>query len=85
MMIAYTNRVMAKRATITESLKRAVRDSGLSLYAICKATGLNEDSLSRFMRGDQSLVLSKADKLASFFGIECQQKEKGKNERNARV
>ncbi|HHH76271.1 MAG TPA: hypothetical protein ENL03_04535 [Phycisphaerae bacterium] len=69
---------MAKQETITETLKIAVRDSGESLYAICKATGLNEDSLSRFMRGRQSLRLDLADKLATHLGIECRQSKRRK-------
>ena len=56
---------------MTDALKKAVRESGQSLYAICKATGLNEDSLSRFMRGRQSLRLDLADRLAAYLGIEC--------------
>ncbi len=67
------NRVMAKRDSMTETLKKAVRQSGHSLYAISKATGLNEDSLSRFMRGRQSLRLDLADRLAEYLGIECRQ------------
>lgn len=64
---------------MTDAIKRAVRDSGQSLYAICKATGLNEDSLSRFMRGKQSLRLDLADSLAAYFRIECHRtRRKGK-------
>jgi len=62
---------MAKRKTITATLQKAVRQSGQSLYAISKATGLNEDSLSRFMRGRTSMRLDLADKLADYLGIEC--------------
>ncbi len=67
------NRLMGQGSTVTEALKQAVCESGESLYAICKATGLNEDSLSRFMRGRQSLRLDLADKLAAYFNIECRQ------------
>jgi transcriptional regulator with XRE-family HTH domain len=62
---------MARRQSITHAIKQAVRESGQSLYAICKATGLNEDALSRFMRGQTSMRLDLADKLAAYFGIEC--------------
>ena len=65
--------VMPRRKTMTDVLKQAVRDSGQSYYAIAKATGIVEESLSRFMRGRQSLRLDKADALASYFGIECRQ------------
>ena len=70
---------MATHKTMTDALKQAVQESGESLYAICKATGLNEDSLSRFMRGRQSLRLDLADRLAAHFGIECRQR--GRKER----
>jgi plasmid maintenance system antidote protein VapI len=67
---------MAVPKTITETLREAVRESGLSLYAICKATGLNEDALSRFMRGKTSMRLDLADRLAAYFAIESQRKGK---------
>ena len=77
--MADNNRVMSKRKAMTKALRQAVRESGESLYAICKATGLNEDSLSRFMRGKQSMRLDLADRLADHFGIECRQtRRKGK-------
>lgn len=69
--LAYIHRAMASRNVITEALQQAVSNSGQSLYAICQATGLNEDSLSRFMRGQTSMRLDLADKLANYFGIEC--------------
>ena len=56
---------------MSDAIKQAVRDSGQSLYAICKATGLNEDALSRFMRGQTSMRLDLADKLAAYLEIEC--------------
>ena len=72
----YINRAMAKQENITDVLKKAIRNSGQSLYAICNATGFNEDSLSRFMRGEQSLRLDKADELVAYFGIECRQRRR---------
>lgn len=78
--IVYTDRVMKELPTITEALKSAVRNSGLSLYRISKESGLNEDSLSRFMRGAHSLILSKADKLASYLEFECHSKKRTTNQ-----
>ena len=75
--ISDNNRIVRGRKTITEALKQSVRQSGESLYAISKATGLNHDSLSRFMRGRQSLRLDLADRLAEYLGIQCR-REKGK-------
>ena len=55
---------------MTETLKKAIRESGLSLYAIAAASGVKRPSLSRFMAGTQSLRLDMADKLAAYFGVE---------------
>jgi transcriptional regulator with XRE-family HTH domain len=57
--------------SISDTLRQAVKDSGLTVYRICKDTGLIQDSLRRFMRGETSLRLDLADKLAEYFGIEC--------------
>ena len=62
---------MPKQGKMTKAIKTAVRESGESLYGICKATGINHDALSRFMRGQTSMRLDLADKLAAYFGIEC--------------
>jgi len=60
---------MDKAETITEALRQAVKDSGLSQYAICKATGMEPCSLMRFADGRTSLRLDKADALAEFLGL----------------
>jgi len=65
--------------TITETLRRAVRSSGESLYEISKAAGFNANSLARFMRGEQSLRLDRADRLAQYLGIDfCQSERNGR-------
>ena len=69
------NRVVSKQQAMTEALRKALAESGESLYAVAKATGLNEDSLSRFLRGRQSLRLDLADRLAAHLGIEVRRKE----------
>jgi transcriptional regulator with XRE-family HTH domain len=69
---------MKKRTlTITDAIKQAIGDSRLSLNAIEKATGVRRASLLRFMRGESSLRLDIADKLAEYFGLEVM-KRKGK-------
>lgn len=57
-------------ATMTETLKAAIRKSGLSLYAIAAGSGAKRPSLSRFMAGKQSLMLNVADKVAEFLRLE---------------
>lgn len=61
---------MATETTITEVLRRAILDSGLPLLRIAQETGVQRASLSRFVRGKNSLRLDVADKLAAYFGLQ---------------
>ncbi len=54
---------------MTELLTQALRECE-SLNAVERATGVKRHSLAKFMRGEQSLRLDLADKLAAFFGLE---------------
>jgi plasmid maintenance system antidote protein VapI len=56
--------------TLTETLRKAVRDSKLTLYRIGLDSGVKRQSLERFMANRQSLRLDMADKLAAFFRLE---------------
>ena len=59
------------RGSMTSLLKQAL-NAAPSLNAVEKATGVKRQSLALFMRGEQpSLRSEAADKLASYFGIEC--------------
>lgn len=63
---------------MTDVLKKAVRQSGLSKYRIARDTGILETSLGRFMRGETSLRLDKADLLADYLGLELVKRRKAK-------
>ncbi len=54
---------------MTEVLRAAIEKSEVSRYRIAQDTGILETSLSRFMRGETSLRLDKADVLAAYFGL----------------
>jgi len=58
------------KPTMTDVLKAAIETCGKSRYQIAKDTGILETSLSRFMRGETSLRLDKADVLADYLGLE---------------
>lgn len=58
------------QTTITETLRDAINASELSFRAIETQTGVIRQSLMKFSRGEQSLRLDQADKLAAFFGLE---------------
>ncbi len=61
---------MKKRyLSMSEVLKRAIEESGASLNAIERETGVQRASIIRFLRGETSLRLDIADKLAEHFGV----------------
>ncbi len=59
---------------IEQVLKQAIKDTGLTHYAISKATGVQARSLDRFMDGTQSLRLDKAALLAMHLNLELKRK-----------
>jgi hypothetical protein len=68
------------RTTLTEVLRTAMRESGLSAYRIAKDTGLVVTSVIRFMDGETSLRLDKADMLAEYFGLVLERKERSRDD-----
>jgi plasmid maintenance system antidote protein VapI len=63
---------------ITDVLKKTIAKSGMAHIAIERATGVKRASIMRFLRGETSLRLDMADKLAAFFELELRQKRKGR-------
>jgi transcriptional regulator with XRE-family HTH domain len=62
---------------ISQQLKQTIRQSGLSLNQISKATGVTNPALSRFLSDnpDQHRDIrleATADKLAAYFGLSLQ-------------
>jgi plasmid maintenance system antidote protein VapI len=64
--------------SVTETLRRAISDAGVSRYAIAKATGIEQSALSRFIHGERGLDGTSIDKLAEYFGLELQAAKKKK-------
>jgi plasmid maintenance system antidote protein VapI len=62
---------------LSDVLKQALAESGLAHIALERATGVKRASIMRFLRGETSLRLDKADKLAAFFGLELRPQRKG--------
>ena len=60
---------MSDGETMSDVLRRAIRDSGLALLRIATDTGVERASISRFVRCERSLRLDMADKLAAYFGL----------------
>jgi len=60
---------------MSDTLRQAIRErleTGLPMLTLAKETGVERVSLIRFSRGDQSLRLDIADRLAFYFGLELQ-------------
>jgi hypothetical protein len=55
--------------TITNVLRKALAESAVSLREIAGATGIRVGPLRRFQKGDQTLVLDRAEVLARYFGL----------------
>jgi transcriptional regulator with XRE-family HTH domain len=55
---------------ITTAVRRAIEKSGLSRYQIFKATGIDQGTLSRFVRGQHGLSTVSLDKLAPVLGLQ---------------
>jgi len=60
---------------MTKVLKREIERSGLSLSELCRQTGLQPASLMRFLRGEQSIRLDLADRLAKYFELELRKRK----------
>ena len=67
---------MAKQQTISDALKRAIVQSGMAHVALEREAGVQRASIMRFLRGEQSIRLDGADKLAAYFGLELRPKRK---------
>lgn len=60
-----------KSQPISDVLRDAILNSGLPLLEFQRATGVHRASISRFLRGERSLRLDRADVLAAYLGVEC--------------
>ncbi len=63
---------------MTDQLKRAVADSGQTLYRVAKGSGVDYSALLRFVSGERGLTLESADKVAAYLGLELRPKRRRK-------
>jgi plasmid maintenance system antidote protein VapI len=62
---------------LSDEIRDAVDASGMSRYAIAKALGVAESTMSRFMSGKGGLSMEYIDRLAALLGLHISVK-KGK-------
>lgn len=55
--------------TLTDQLRQAIRDSGLSRYQIAKATGIDESALAKFYNGHRGLSMEALNALGEFLKL----------------
>ncbi len=58
-----------KRVKLSEQVRRAVDNCGLTRYAVAKATGIDHATISRFMSGERGLPMKTLDRLAGFLDL----------------
>jgi hypothetical protein len=56
--------------TFSDQLRQAVRDSELTRYAISVRTGIDQGTLSRFIRGERGMSLDSVDRLMECLELE---------------
>ena len=66
--------VSQSKPPISDLLRQTIAKSGVSYNALQRETGVTRASIMRFVRGDQSLRLDMADRLAAYFDLELQKR-----------
>ena len=61
---------------MTEVLRKAIKESGLTYSELERVTGVKRASIMRFVLGETSLLLDGADRLAVHLGVEVTWKRK---------
>jgi DNA-binding Xre family transcriptional regulator len=61
---------MGKRIKLTEQIRRAVADCGITRYRLWQLTGIDEAALSRFVGGQRGLSFESLDTLCDFLQID---------------
>ena len=64
------------RVKLSDQLRRAVDESGLSRYRICKETGIDQGMFSHFMAGRVALGLGNVDALADLLELDIVARKK---------
>jgi len=59
-----------RRADIQEQLRRAIEESPVTQYRLAKVSGIDKGILSRFIRGERTITLATAARLAEALDLE---------------
>jgi transcriptional regulator with XRE-family HTH domain len=59
-----------ERIKFSDQIRQAVENCGETRYAISRATGIAESTLSRFMAGERGLPMKTLDVLADYLDLQ---------------
>lgn len=64
-------RSMAKRRSekLSDQVRQAIDDSGLTRYRIAKATGIDESAIGKFYNGQRGLSTDALDRIGEYLGL----------------
>lgn len=62
--------IMPKKMPITDLLRQTIQERGIPFLTLEQETGVLRQSLMKFARGECTIHLDSADKLAAYFGLE---------------
>jgi DNA transposition AAA+ family ATPase len=58
------------RETVSEQIRRHVRECGMTCYAIAKAAAIDESALSRFLSEERGISAKALDRLGALLDFE---------------
>ncbi|MBN2561618.1 MAG: hypothetical protein JXQ75_11870 [Phycisphaerae bacterium] len=61
---------MAKKLTWNDMIRRAIKASGSSLYAVARDAEINVAPIQRFMAGEHGMTIDTAEKVGRVVGFE---------------
>jgi plasmid maintenance system antidote protein VapI len=66
---------------LSEQIREAIADSGMSRYRIARTIGVDESGLCKFCRGTRGLSMDVIDRLGELLQLEIRPRMKGQNEK----
>ena len=65
-----------RRKSIVAELRKAIVESGYSQNQLSELSGVNRAQINRFIKGERTLTLESAEKVAEALGLELKPKRK---------
>jgi plasmid maintenance system antidote protein VapI len=67
--------VSKSKPTLAETLRKAIEESGETVAALARGSGIPQPVLHRFVSGERDLTLRTADKLLDYFDLELRKRK----------